>query len=106
MIKITVVEPTSAAWRKWRARCSAQTHRDIQQFKKSKKVKTNSALYKAQKKFYVDPSGLFGGKCAYCEAYIDRQWGQIEHYRPKAAVTDEDNATVYFKHKGKKNPHP
>jgi hypothetical protein len=106
MIKITVVEPTSAAWLKWRTKCKAKTNRDIQQFKRTKKVKTNSALYKAQQKFFVDPSGLFGGKCAYCEAYIDRQWGQIEHYRPKAAVADEDNATVFVKYDRKRIPHP
>lgn len=41
--------------------------------------------------------GLFGGKCAYCEALpLDVSPGDVEHFRPKARVDDEPGHTGYY----------
>src|SRR5438046_1438953 len=106
MIKIAIVEPTDQKWKKWLNKCRQQKSKDIQLAKAGKKIRTKDALYKEQKQFLINPDGLFNGKCAYCEAFIDRQWGQIEHYRPKAAVTNEDRKQVMITARGKRKPHP
>jgi hypothetical protein len=38
---------------------------------------------------------LFNGKCAYCDARFDIvAWGDVEHYRPKRKVTDENGVAI------------
>ena len=58
--------------------------------------------------FYLGRQGPFSGKCAYCEVYLENfQHGDMEHYRPKAAVTDEyDNPILIDDGKGGAKPHP
>lgn len=39
----------------------------------------------------------FGGKCAYCEARIETvSHGEVEHYRPKAKVEEDENHPGYY----------
>ena len=63
-------------------------------------------LYKEQRQVFLD---LFNGKCAYCEAKIilDQHKGDVEHYRPKGGVTDEnDNDILIDDGNGGRRPHP
>ena len=55
----------------------------------------------------MNPNGPFYGKCAYCEQkiYTD-QYGDVEHYRPKGAVTEEDNRPVMVETGGEVMEHP
>jgi hypothetical protein len=40
---------------------------------------------------------LFQGRCAYCEAWFRSvSFGDVEHYRPKAAVTEDPNHPGYY----------
>lgn len=40
---------------------------------------------------------LFDGRCAYCEAIIETvAHGEVEHYRPKAKVEEDDTHSGYF----------
>ena len=49
----------------------------------------------------------FHGKCAYCEQTITGdQRGDIEHYRPKGAVTDAENKQVFVTVNGQDRAHP
>lgn len=42
-------------------------------------------------------NGLFKGKCAYCESEVAANNGEeIEHYRPKGGVTDDDDHNGYW----------
>jgi uncharacterized protein (TIGR02646 family) len=71
---------------------------------KADKERVANAALAAQQRFkdmkftaYKDPSvmqllgTLFNGKCAYCESrYLAQQPGDVEHFRPKAAVAVKD----------------
>ncbi len=96
MIKIEFNEPNTKKWRRWRQRCrdKQQEHNEAVEAGKVSKV-TN--LYKGQKEqVYAKPNGPFRGKCAYCEQGITKplsQPGNVEHFRPKGKVTEEDGKT-------------
>ena len=49
----------------------------------------------------------FHGKCAYCEEIItSNQRGDVEHYRPKGAVSNAENQPVKLRVGGEDIPHP
>lgn len=72
-------------------------------------IKVNEKLYKPDKvrdSYFLAVDGPFRGKCAYCECDLGDQHGDIEHYRPKGAVADEDLKPVKIKNKaGKTRDH-
>ncbi|MGO7919434.1 hypothetical protein ACC755_09735 [Rhizobium ruizarguesonis] len=45
-------------------------------------------------------------KCCYCEASLDRQHGDVEHFRPKQKVTDEDHRVQTVTVDGQVIDHP
>ena len=58
-----------------------------------------AGLYKRMRHVFFD---AFYGKCAYCEAkFILTQTGDVEHFRPKASVTDENDKPVLVSSRGK-----
>ena len=105
MIKIGVAEPASLEWKAWRKKCASQTVEDQATVAAGQKILFTN-LYKEPKDFYVGSSGPFRGKCAYCEKTINNQYGDIEHYRPKAAVQNEDGKRVKISHAGAQRDHP
>ena len=96
MIHIEFNEPNTQEWQRWRQRCwdKQRKHNEAVEAGKVSKV-TN--LYKGQKEqVYANPNGPFRGKCAYCEQGITNphnQPGDVEHFRPKGKVTEEDGKT-------------
>lgn len=51
-----------------------------------------------QKEYFFNRKSPFFGKCAYCETPIlDFQHGDIDHFRPKLSVTDENDQPIYLK---------
>lgn len=92
MIHIDFTEPKTEDWRRWCALCNSEqeVHNDAIESGRSSNVKAQ--VYKGQKNVYMNPDGPFHGKCAYCEQKIfGDQYGDIEHFRPKARVDDEKN---------------
>jgi hypothetical protein len=82
---------------------SADALRDIEQIaNKNPFVEISSAIYKGE---YKDSGGrlqskvrdylnvAYKGKCAYCEQYCK---AEIEHYRPKKAVTEDRGHAGYY----------
>jgi 5-methylcytosine-specific restriction endonuclease McrA len=59
-----------------------------------------SDLYKRKSikdDYFIAAGPPFYGKCAYCEAPIrDYQPGDVEHFRPKAGVSDENGQAVFL----------
>jgi hypothetical protein len=59
-----------------------------------------SDLYKRKSikdEYFFAAGPPFYGKCAYCEAPIrDYQHGDVEHFRPKAGISDENGQPVYL----------
>jgi hypothetical protein len=74
------------------------------------KPKFSEQLYKGMKKdVYVNPQGPFHGKCAYCDQPITKphnQPGDVEHFRPKGRVMNEDGTLVLVPDNGGTREHP
>jgi hypothetical protein len=93
MIHVPPIELDEPAWQEWKQRADKACEALIQEVTKGGKSEIVEALYKEQKKALL---GLFNGKCAYCEVRLTgNQPGDVEHYRPKKDVTDEDLKPVF-----------
>ncbi|SMP41751.1 hypothetical protein SAMN06265222_101648 [Neorhodopirellula lusitana] len=97
MIKITFEEPTTRIWKLWRTACKKATDEIVAAVANghSPEVKDVYRRKSIKKGVFFSKTGPFSGKCAYCECYItDFQHGDVEHYRPKKGVTDEDDIPI------------
>jgi len=117
MIRISVTEPNTDEWKKWRKKCSDAQTLIIEEMKewlakwvnipnpteeqlkekRAEKPKVKESVYndkKIKQNFYVDPKGPFRGRCVYCETSIEesRQPGHLDHFRPKGSVRDRSSA--------------
>ena len=92
MIKACIEPTETAAWKKWCADGTAAANEHLSEHQEGKSIVIKEALYKRRKQ---DIFAMFHGKCAYCEAlFILDQTGDVEHFRPKAKVTDINNLEV------------
>jgi len=102
MIKITFDEPDTDEWKRWRKDCEKETEKLIQAAERREmRPDIPKKLHRRRdiKEIYRDKEGSFHGKCAYCECYItDFQPGDIEHFRPKRDVRDENDDPVMVKY--------
>jgi hypothetical protein len=91
--------PRSTAWQRWLAACSKATEELARQVARGEKPAITD-LYKRKSiktEYFFAAGPPFYGKCAYCEAPIrDYQHGDVEHFRPKAGITDQDGRRVYL----------
>ena len=100
MIRVDFRKPTPAeAFDDWVKRCAAA----LRKLKTASGVKEK--LYKEQRQAILD---LFHGKCGYCEAKItlDQHAGDVEHFRPKGGVTDENDRPIKVTFGKRKRAHP
>lgn len=98
MIKVDFPEPSTPTWKRWRKDCEKATQELLAAVAAGKPVEINDQLYRRgsiKRELYFAKNGPFCGKCAYCECWItDFQHGDIEHFRPKKAVTDIDDQPI------------
>jgi hypothetical protein len=96
MIHIDFKEPDDLDWQEWRLDCQREqaAHNDRVEGRQEAKVKAE--LYKRMKKtHFTDRQSAFRGKCAFCESEIrTAQHGDVEHFRPKGAITNRDGSGV------------
>ena len=108
MIRIEISEPQDKRWTRWRRACAKQMPSVTEALKKRMAPEIGD-LYKrksVKQAFYSPIAGLFRGKCAYCETYVTQfQKGDIEHYRPKLGVTDEQDAQISVDYGWGPTPH-
>ena len=108
MIRINFSEPDTPEWRSWLDECNVATAQLIDEAISTGSVQVSN-LYKdvRLKEVYVSKDSPFYGKCAYCETSIlGSQPGDIEHYRPKGDVTEEDGSPVRITVNGQARVHP
>lgn len=110
MIRIEFTEPDTPEWKRWKKACEKKTAELIKAVKQGADP-TITNLYKRKiikKNVYFAIDGPFYGKCAYCETLIKgSQPGDMEHFRPVKAVTDEDDNRIFIeKENGETKPHP
>lgn len=97
MVSVSFSPPENADWNKWRKKCRAAREELVADVARGESPSINDALYKdeALLDVYKSPGGPFFGKCAYCETpVLVDQYGDIEHWRPKRAVSDVDGNPV------------
>ena len=99
MRRIPRQPPSSKVWKRWISDCSKATKELAQQAARGEKPLIGD-LYKRKSikdEYFFAAGPPFYGKCAYCEVSIrDYQHGDVEHFRPKAGVTDENGQPVYL----------
>jgi hypothetical protein len=105
MIKINFTEPASAEWEKWKKDANEAAAEIVKKALKGQEYEISASLYKKMRQVLYD---AFHGKCAYCERkFVLDQSGDIDHYRPKGAVTDANDKPVQISLPGGRSaPHP
>ena len=101
MIRLTLTEPTTQEWKKWRT--DAKAGHDVlrTQLQRTGTFDVKESLYKRMKD---ELFSLYHGKCAYCESPLRlSSWDQLDHFRPKNRVLDEHSRVVCINRAGK--PH-
>ncbi len=98
MISIEFDEPAEdGLWARWLRDCDTERQALITQVETGARPNVKD-LYKRRSikdRYYFGSGSVFGGKCAYCETYLkDFQNPDVEHYRPKLGVTDENDDPV------------
>jgi hypothetical protein len=97
MIRIEFKEPTTNTWKRWVKDCERATLELKGAFERREPLEVKDIYRRTsiKKEVYFNKEGPFRGRCAYCESYvIDFQHGDIDHFRPKAGVSDANHAPV------------
>jgi hypothetical protein len=105
MIRVYVAKPIDPAWRQWQKDAEAES-KHAKNAKGRKSYKVDADLYKRPRKYLLE---AFADKCGYCETKIDApdRFGDVDHFRPKGRVTNEDYSPVTIAGTGgKPHPHP
>jgi hypothetical protein len=92
-------------WTAWIDETITETNKNLSLIQRNRRISYKAKLYKKMRQVIFDG---FYGKCAYCEAkFILTETGDVEHYRPKGAVTDERDQRIMITIRGKRpKPHP
>ena len=119
MRRIELQPLNTQSWKLWLNACKKETQELIESVDRGEKPEFKSTLYgrrSIKKNYFASKDAPFYGKCAYCESYItDFQHGDIEHFRPKGGITDENDNQVVLKDDrgnptldatGEPKPHP
>lgn len=101
MRKIVLNPPNTALWRRWRRDCERATEDLLAAVARGGDPIILERLYRRRsikRTYFIAADGPFFGRCVYCETEItDFQRGDVEHHRPKRAVTDEHDNPVWLK---------
>jgi len=102
--KALLPPPLDVEWTKLIDETRKAREQLIEDVKNGKEPEVKSALYTRYKQFLLK---LFNGKCAYCETKITAaQPGDVEHFRPKGRVVDENFKPIRVRQNGKEVEHP
>jgi len=93
MIYVSLPELTTPELLRWQTRAERETLALTVTAAAGGTIKFKENLYKKHVRDLL--FAAFQGKCAYCESKIcDTQPGDIDHFRPKGALTDENDKEV------------
>ncbi len=88
-------------WRRWRKDCKAEADVVAEAVVRGEKPSFKQRLYRrksVKEEWFFSGGAPFHGKCAYCETNLTAyQRGDVEHFRPKGAVADEDDHPVVLR---------
>jgi hypothetical protein len=102
MIRLSLSEPRTPEWKKWR-KDAHDGHVTLRtEFRQTGTFTVRDSLYKRMKQTFFK---LYHNKCAYCETSLRVDgWDQLDHYRPKNAVLRSNGKVVCVG--SRKKPHP
>lgn len=112
MIKINFQEPDTDNWKAWKAQCEQEQEEHNVAIEAGHEDEVKKDIYDGKRfniksDIYRNIEGPFNGKCAYCESNIaSDQDVEIDHFRPKNAVSDIDFNPVRFEEDGETRDHP
>lgn len=96
MIRVEKPNLTDADWIAATTAGTSRADKHIDDFNARREFQIDQALYKRYMRFLL---ALFRRKCAYCEVQIDNsQPGDVEHFRPKGRVVDENFKPIRVDH--------
>ena len=100
MRRIDVQEPDTPEWRDWRADCESVTNLLLESVDQGNRPVFERGTYRPRNirdGYYFPEQAPFYAKCVYCERYIHHyREGDVEHFRPKGGVTDEENRPIFL----------
>jgi uncharacterized protein (TIGR02646 family) len=92
--KIKIQPPVTPTWKRWAEKCQMATEQNWKKVDRGEKPIFDEKIYQKYKEFFM--VAAFHGKCGYCECPVqDFQHGDVEHFRPKAMVTNEKDEVIY-----------
>jgi hypothetical protein len=104
MIAVNRPDLADAEWQSWRDKAKQEMERLVRAYHQWDEVSLQDELYKQAMPFLLK---LFHGKCAYCETVISsNQPGDVEHYRPKGRIRDEQGKIIKIKVANREIDHP
>jgi uncharacterized protein (TIGR02646 family) len=104
MIPIRRPDLADANWLAWRQKTAQAKNTLVTGYHPWDDVNLQEDLYKEAMPFLLE---LFHGKCAYCETVItSSQPGDVEHYRPKGRIRDEQGRILKVRINGDEIEHP
>lgn len=104
MIKLEAKLPQDKTWMRLCRRAAEKRALHLQMYAANQPIEISDSLYKALGRAFFAETTV---KCAYCEnAFQLNQAGDVEHFRPKGRVTDENDQVVYIGEGQKRQPHP
>ncbi len=112
MIKINFQEPDTNNWKAWKAQCEQEQEEHNAAIEAGQEDEVKKDIYDGKQfniksDIYKKIEGPFNGKCAYCESNIaSDQDVEIDHFRPKNAVSDINFNPVKIEENGETRDHP
>jgi hypothetical protein len=107
MIKISFPQPRTTEWKSWRQKCNNEQFALNYSHSCGQPKAVSQKLYAELKDVYLRVDKPFYGKCAYCESFIaENQPGDLDHFRPKQAVTHHTQPVTIKDADGHETPHP
>ncbi len=104
MIRVRREVPAGQAWDDLQEEAREKSQQLVRTFKHGVRPEIETAVYRKYKDFLLD---MFHNKCAYCETLIRPGFhGDVEHYRPKGKVVEDDDTDARYEVKGQSYNHP
>lgn len=90
----TRIKITDYDFSDWKARAVSATDQVLESVKRGERPEFKDSMWKQLKEHLFE---LFDGKCAYCESKVRHvASGDVEHYRPKRRVEEDDSHPGYY----------
>ncbi len=97
MRRIRVEQPSHHAWRRWIRACESATRSLVTAVATGGVISFKEKLHRPKtirRIYFFSRDALFFGKCAYCEGALELIDGDVDHFRPKGAVSDQHGKPI------------